>query len=260
MRRGGLRGGLDLLKRRVGAAKGDVVADRATEQIGLLQHDADLRAQAVDRQVAEVVAVDQDRALAGVVEARDQVDDRALAAAGGAQQRDSLARLGRKADVVQHGRAAAEVAEAHIPELDPALDGRQRQRAGFFDNIALGIKDLENPPSRGRGLRHQRDDKAQLAEREEHIDQVQAELLVFAEVERAAQHLPGAEIEHRRLAELRDQEDQREQEREHPADHARLLRHQRGGRAVEALGLVGLAREAALTTLSPAIFSWMIVH
>ena len=46
----------------VGPAKGDVVADRAGEQGGLLQHDADLRAQRVERHVAHIVPVDRDAA------------------------------------------------------------------------------------------------------------------------------------------------------------------------------------------------------
>ena len=74
------------------AAEGDVVADRAAEQGRLLQHDADLRAQALERHVAHVVAVDQHAPGGDVVEARDQVDDRGLAAAGGAEQGDRLAR------------------------------------------------------------------------------------------------------------------------------------------------------------------------
>jgi len=58
----GLGGGAHLLDRGVGAAVGDVVAHRAREQQRLLQHDADLRAQAGQGHLAHVVAVDEHRA------------------------------------------------------------------------------------------------------------------------------------------------------------------------------------------------------
>ena len=44
----------------IGPAEGDVVADGAGEERRLLQHDADLRAQRIERDVAHVVAVDRD--------------------------------------------------------------------------------------------------------------------------------------------------------------------------------------------------------
>ena len=78
----------------VGLAEGDVVADGAAHQGGLLKHDADASSQALEGQLAHVTAVDQHRPLADVVEARDEVDDGGLAAAGGAEQRHRLSGLG----------------------------------------------------------------------------------------------------------------------------------------------------------------------
>ena len=77
--RGSLRGGDDLFVRCVGPAKGDIVADRAGEEIGLLQHDADLPAHGLDGHIADIVAVDQHATAGHIVEARDEVDDAALA-------------------------------------------------------------------------------------------------------------------------------------------------------------------------------------
>ena len=98
-------------------AEGDVLADGAAEQGGLLQHDADLRAQRIERHIAQVVPVDGDAAFGRIVEARQQVDDGGLAGAGGAEQRNRLAGLGFKGDILQHRVAAAEIAEGHVLEL-----------------------------------------------------------------------------------------------------------------------------------------------
>ena len=84
----------------VGAAVEDVVAHRAVQQRGVLRHHADLRAQAVLRDVGDVLAVDQDAARLQVVEAQQQVDERRLAGARAADQADLLARR----DVAARGR------------------------------------------------------------------------------------------------------------------------------------------------------------
>jgi hypothetical protein len=76
----------------VRAAVEDVVAHRAVQQRGVLRDHADLRAQAVLRDAGDVLAVDQDAALLQVVEAQQQVDQRALAGARAADQADLLAR------------------------------------------------------------------------------------------------------------------------------------------------------------------------
>ena len=69
-------------------------------------------------------AVDLDRAFGDVVEAADQVHQRALARAAVADQADHLAGLDRQVEVADH-RAVA-VAEADVGDLDaapaPALD------------------------------------------------------------------------------------------------------------------------------------------
>ena len=51
--------GDDVVERRVGPAVGDVVADRHREQERLVEHHADVVAQARQREVADVVAVDR---------------------------------------------------------------------------------------------------------------------------------------------------------------------------------------------------------
>ena len=53
-------------------------------------HDADVGPQRIERHVADVVAVDGDAAAGHVVEARQQVEHGALAAARRPEQRDRL--------------------------------------------------------------------------------------------------------------------------------------------------------------------------
>jgi hypothetical protein len=116
----GARGGDDLGARRLGLAVGDVLGDRAEEQEGLLQHQADVLAVFGDRYRTDVHAVDQDRAFGDIVEAADQVDQRALAGTAVADQADHLAGLDDDVDVA--GDAARPVAEADAAQFDASRD------------------------------------------------------------------------------------------------------------------------------------------
>jgi hypothetical protein len=88
---------------------------------GLLQDDSDLRAEGIQGQVTQIIAVYSDRPFAGVIEARQQVDDGRLSRAGGAQQGDRIARLGLETDVFQNGLSALEIAEGYVLEADVTL-------------------------------------------------------------------------------------------------------------------------------------------
>ena len=80
------------------------------------------------REIAHVVAADQDLPAPDVVEAVDQRHGAGLAGAGRADQRHRLARLDPEAHVAQHGHAG-DVAEGHVAELDRAVDAlRDRAR------------------------------------------------------------------------------------------------------------------------------------
>ena len=91
----------DLLLGGVEVAVGDVVADRAAEQPGVLQHHADARRAGRARViVGDVDAVEGDPAAVELVEPHDQVDERGLAGAGRADDGDRLARLGDERQVL----------------------------------------------------------------------------------------------------------------------------------------------------------------
>ena len=83
-------------------AKGDVGADGVGKEKTLLIDNADLPAESVQVQVAQIPPVGQDAAPLRIVEARDQTEQRALAGAGQAKDADDLARLGVEGNVAQH--------------------------------------------------------------------------------------------------------------------------------------------------------------
>ena len=72
---------LVVARRRPG--EGHVVADGAGEQERLLGDDAELPAQRLDGDLAQVVTVDEHASAGGVVEAGHQLGDGRLARAGG---------------------------------------------------------------------------------------------------------------------------------------------------------------------------------
>src|SRR5436190_1053928 len=75
----------------VETAEADVVAERFGIKEGLLHHDAELRSGVLAGERAQLVAVERDRAVLVVVEAKQQGDDRRFSRAGGAKDGQRLA-------------------------------------------------------------------------------------------------------------------------------------------------------------------------
>ncbi len=75
--------------------------------------------------------VDQDLTGLGFVEARNQLDQAGLAAAGSADDRGDGAGAGDETDIAQRGSDLARVARGHLPELDEALRAIQWAGAGI---------------------------------------------------------------------------------------------------------------------------------
>lgn len=113
-------GRLHFRVRRVHVAVGDVVADGAAEEVGVLLHDADVPPQRRPREAADVGPVQRDASFVGLVEAGEQVTERRLAAARRADQRHGLAGGDRERQVRQDLLSAV-VAEADVLEGDGAL-------------------------------------------------------------------------------------------------------------------------------------------
>ena len=102
------------------AAITDVLHDRAGEQVGVLQDDAQRGTQRVLLDGFDIVAVVQDLALLDIVEAVDEVRDGRLTCAGGADEGDFLAWAAVQVDIVQDDLLLI-VAEVDILKDDIAL-------------------------------------------------------------------------------------------------------------------------------------------
>ncbi|MND61060.1 hypothetical protein D3C80_523060 [compost metagenome] len=123
------RSGADLRLGRIGAAIGDVVANRAVQQRGVLGDHADGAAQAVLGDLGHVLPVDADFPTVHVVETQQQVDQGGLASAGAADQTDFFARADVQAQVVEYLTLAV-VVEADLVETHRAPLGYQLGSAG----------------------------------------------------------------------------------------------------------------------------------
>ncbi len=84
------------------------------------------RRAASQRNLADVDAVDEDRARRRLVQPRQQVDQRRLAGAGGADERRGLPGLDPQRHVVEHRRLGAGIREGQVADLDAAAHRRAR--------------------------------------------------------------------------------------------------------------------------------------
>ncbi|KAF1061315.1 MAG: hypothetical protein GAK39_05778 [Variovorax sp.] len=237
---GGAGGGHDLGAAGVRLAVGDVLRDGAEEQEGLLQHQPDVAPVVGHGEAADVGAVDLDRALGGVVEAADQVDQRALARAAVAHQADHLAGLDAQVEVVDDGARA--VAEAQPAHRDRALHPLHLHRVRGFGHVAHVVEDVEDALGAGRGLLRHRDDAAHRVHAGVEAADVGDEGGQHAHRDAATRHLPDAEAPDHQQADLGQQ---RHRGREHRPGAVELVVDLQvvGVGGAEALGLAALLRE-----------------
>ena len=168
-----------------------------------------------------------------------QVDERRLARAGRAEDRDHLPGLGDEVDVAEHrGRVGlavgAEVGERHVLEGDPALH-RAADRLGQRRRVRLGPgrRAPSSSTSRMRPDRRVRrgdlrQQHRQQDERDHHRDQVVEEHEHRAELDRPVDHEVAAHPQRAGQAEVDDQQERRVEQRR------RALRGRRG--ALQARG------------------------
>ena len=140
-------------------AEEHVVADGAGEEHGLLRDIAEPVIQRVEGVIPDVDAVHKDLALRRVVEARDQTDQRGLAAAGRADDGQRLAVLHAEADMAQLVCRRMRIAEGDIPEFNgPA--GAALPDGAFADGGAA-VEHLVDTLRRDLRLRHEHEDHDQ---------------------------------------------------------------------------------------------------
>ena len=240
LRRGGGADGVGL---RDVAGELEVRENVAREEHALLRHVAEHGAQAGLGQAAHVHAADADRAAGRIIKARDEVQQRRLAAAGRADDGRDLAGPRREADVVQHVVLRAGIAERHMVERD----GRVRGHGLGAARVAHACACAQNfVHARGRYLgarqehRHDRDhheghdDERRIGRKGDHV---------------ADLHVAGVDafraepLDHDRDA-VHDERHDRAHERHGPVDE-QLRVPERRARSAEALLLVPLAVERA---------------
>ena len=182
--------GFDLGIARVGTSVANVLADRAVEQPGILQHHGKLAAQCRAIPIAHVNALDTQRTAVHIVEALQQLDERGLASAGGTDDGDGLAGLRLAAKVVDDGLvgrvAKLDMVELHVAgallgdlrgglllllgrgqELKDALggSGHRLHRVTHVAQLLHGLREVANVLDKaldvaGRGIAGQRELRA----------------------------------------------------------------------------------------------------
>ena len=198
-------------------------------------------AQVGERELAAVDPADQHPPRGGVVEARQQVEERRLAGAGGAADRDDLARSDLEIDARQHLAADA------VAEVDALHPDRQRPVGEVLGMGGLGqrldrVEPREGARCGGRCALPEVDDPAERLERPDELQQQRDEERELADRQVALDRVAAAEEEHGRDRE-RGQEDQARQEPRLDTRLAHGLGADRLGAAREALAHVVLAAE-----------------
>ncbi len=180
-------------------------------------------------------AIERDRAAPRIVEAQQEMKDRALAGAGGTDDRDLLAGPHRQRDGVEH----ADVGPPRIGEADAiepdlaARRHRQRARRGGRRDLRLHTQDLEQALGGARGGRDLAPDLAELAEPRGGEGRIEHELAEPARRDGAGEHVMRTDPEDRDHACEHDEDDDGGEHR------ARL-----GRGACRLIGLLDLAAEA----------------
>ena len=132
-----------------------------------LQHHANPRLDSVQRKVLVVPTTDADRAALGLVEAADQIDERGLSAARGANQGNGFAPLDLQAKAGEH-RVVGLVPEIHLVEHDVAADGARVHCARLVHHVWHRVDQGKDTLSGGDGMLHLGVHSRHLLDRPEH--------------------------------------------------------------------------------------------
>ena len=161
------RGAHDVVEGRISFGGGDVLADRAAEQEVFLQDHADAAAQMRNIVFADVDAVDLDQALVIRMKALQQARDGRLARTAAPHDAQRRADGNLERDAIERGRQRALVGEAHIAELDLAL--QRPADAAVAVTLFLGLVDeLSDDVDRDADLVILVDELRQLHQRARH--------------------------------------------------------------------------------------------
>jgi hypothetical protein len=185
---------LDLLRGSTRASVDDVLGDAPREEQRLLEHDAVLRAQRREREVAHVVTVDAHAPVRGVVEAGQQAGERRLAGAGRPTMATALPIGTVKLTPLQRVGPAL-VAERHVVEGQRASGRRQGDRIGGLVDLRRRVQQLEGVLERDEVLLELRHRARQHLERRVHTCHVGEHDEQLAAGDVTVEHLVGADAE-----------------------------------------------------------------
>jgi len=143
----------DLFLGDLAVAQPDVALDRPREEEDILEHEADVAAEVLLADLADVHAVDQHLSPLRVVESHQQVDDGRLPGARVTDYRHPLPGFDGERDPPEHPSLVFLIGEPHVAELDPALHPWQHHRDGGILKGDGFVNEPEDPLGGGhRGL------------------------------------------------------------------------------------------------------------
>ena len=140
-------GGDNLLLGGVRAAVGDVVPDGGRAQPGVLEDHAVALPERLAGKMTDIMAVDRDRTLPDVVEPHQQVNERRLAAAGRADNRDPLAGMDREVQAFNQ-RDVGRIGEADVRNPDFPLRMGKGDRVFRLGDLRLLVQKGEDASGR----------------------------------------------------------------------------------------------------------------
>src|SRR6266852_8197215 len=180
-----------------GGAEADVGFDGAGEEKGILEDDAELAAQVLEIDFADVDAVEQDLAALNVVEAEKERDERGLAGAGVADDGESLAGLDAERDVAEDpivfaGIGNGAIAEPDVAKFDFAARIFEVNGVGRRRNVGGLIEELEDALGGGHGGLQDVEFFAEVLDGAEEASGIHGEGGQLAEGERGGEHAIAA--------------------------------------------------------------------
>ena len=133
----------EVLVRGICPSVSNIFPDRVSEQDGFLRHDGQLSIQTRQTHVPEILVVDGNPSLNGIIKPVQQIRNRAFPRAGGADQRHGFARLYLKGEINDH-RMTGIISKTYVIKSDVAVN--VRQGAGFrgIRDVWCGIKQFKD--------------------------------------------------------------------------------------------------------------------
>ena len=138
----------DLFFRDALTSVGDIIADGSVEEPRVLEHHAECAAQLPTLELRNVHAINRDFAAVDFIETHQQVHEGRFASAGGADNRNHLARLDIDIHILhQHGIFF--VAELDMLELNRSLRSPNNLRINSLGNFLRLIEQFKDTLGRG---------------------------------------------------------------------------------------------------------------